>query len=165
VPDSTHLAFLRTVNLFKEFSEADLRALDSRLEKRRVRKGQVLFRAGDTGDDMFLIRSGSILISKPVTGRVEQLLARMGPGEFFGEMSLVDQSPRSATVQGEVDTLLLSLNRQNLRELVETNPRAAAAFYQAMLGVFVQRLRESGEHIAEITRWGLEATGLDVETR
>jgi CRP-like cAMP-binding protein len=165
VPDPIHLSFLRTVNLFKEFSEADLAALDRRLRERRLKKGHVLFSAGDTGDDMFLIRSGSILISKPVTGRVEQVLARMGPGEFFGEMSLLDQSPRSATVQGEVDSLLLSLDRHNLRQLVEMSPRAAAAFYRAMLGVFIQRLRESGEQIAEVTRWGLEATGLDFETR
>jgi CRP/FNR family transcriptional regulator, cyclic AMP receptor protein len=165
VPDRTHLAFLRTVSLFKEFSGADLGALDRRLRERWFRKGQVICRAGDTGDDMFLIRSGSVLVSKPVTGRVEQVLARMGPGEFFGEMSLLDQSPRSATVQSEVECLLLSLDRQNLRQLVEMNPRAAAAFYQAMLGVFIQRLRDAGDQIAEVTRWGLEATGLDFETR
>jgi CRP/FNR family transcriptional regulator, cyclic AMP receptor protein len=165
VPVTTHLAFLRTVNLFNEFSEADLSALDRQLRERRFRKGQIICRAGDTGDDMFLIRSGNILVSKPVTGRVEQVLARMGPGEFFGEMSLLDQSPRSATVQSEDDCLLLSLDRQNLRQLVEMRPRAAAAFYRAMLGVFIQRLRESGDQIAEVTRWGLEATGLDFETR
>ena len=90
-------------------------------------------------------RSGGTL-----RARVEQVLARMGPGEFFGEMSLLDQSPRSATVQSEIDCLLLSLDRQNLRQLVEMSPRAAAAFYRAMLGVFIQRLRESGDQIAEV---------------
>jgi CRP/FNR family cyclic AMP-dependent transcriptional regulator len=165
VPDPSHLDFLRTVSLFKEFSGLDLGALDRRLREQRFRRGQIICRAGETGDEMFLIRSGSILVSKPVTGRVEQVLARMGPGEFFGEMSLLDQSPRSATVQCEVDSFLLSLDRQNLRELVETSPRAAAAFYQAMLGVFIQRLRDATDQIAEVTRWGLEATGLDFETR
>jgi CRP/FNR family cyclic AMP-dependent transcriptional regulator len=165
VPEPTQLAFLRTVNLFKQFSDVDLGALDGRLRQRRFRKGHVLFRAGDTGDEMFLIRSGGVVVSKPVIGRVEQVLARMGPGEFFGEMSLLDLSPRSATVQCEVDCLLLGLDRQNLHQLVEMNPRAAAAFYQAMLGVFIQRLRDSGDQIAEVTRWGLEATGLDLETR
>ena len=47
---------------------------------------------------MFLVRAGSLVISKAVTGRVEQVLARVGPGDFFGEMALFDRSPRSATI-------------------------------------------------------------------
>ena len=159
------VAFLRTVTLFKEFAESDLNALGRQLREHRLKKGEVLFREGESGHEMFLIRSGSIVISKPITGRVEQVLARMGPGEFFGEMSLFDQYPRSATVQAEADSTLLGLDRQNLERLVDMNPRAAAAFFHALVEVFIQRLRDSGNLIAEVTRWGLEATGLDVENQ
>ena len=68
-----------------------------------MRKGEVLFRAGDAGDELFLIFSGSVVVSKPVTGRVEQVLNRLGQGEVFGEMSVFgDEQKRSATIQAEI---------------------------------------------------------------
>jgi len=157
--------FLQTVRLFREVDRPALLALTARLRERRLRKGQVLFREGDQGEEMFLVRDGSILVSKAVTGKVEQVLARFGPGDFFGEMSLFDRSPRSATIQAESDAMLLTLDRQNLSDLIEMNPRAAAAFFHGLVQVFIERLRASGELVAEITRWGLEATGLDMESR
>jgi hypothetical protein len=68
-------------------------------------------------------------------------------------------------VQAEAESALLGLDRQHLERLVDMNPRAAAAFFRALVEVFIQRLRESGNLIAEVTRWGLEATGLDVESQ
>jgi len=157
--------FLQTVRLFREVDRPALLALTARMRERKLRKGQVLFREGDQGEEMFLVRDGSILVSKAVTGKVEQVLARFGPGDFFGEMSLFDRSPRSATIQAESDAALLALDRQNLAALIEVNPRAAAAFFHGLVQVFIERLRASGELVAEITRWGLEATGLDMESR
>lgn len=157
--------FIKTVRLFREFNDPELLALTSRLRERRLRKGQVLFREGDEGEEMFLVREGAILVSKAVTGKVEQVLARFGPGDFFGEMSLFDRSPRSATIQAETDAALLALDRDNLNGLIQVNPRAAAAFFHGLVQVFIERLRNSGELVAEITRWGLEATGLDMESR
>lgn len=159
------LAFLRDVRLFTAFAETDLAALGQRLRERTLRKNQVLFREGDPGDEMFLICHGTVLVSKVVKGKVEQLLNRIGPGEFFGEMSLLDGSPRSATIQAETDTLLLVLDRNSLNQLIEVSPHAAAAFFYAMVHVFIERLRKSDVRLTEATRWGLEATGLDVESR
>jgi CRP/FNR family transcriptional regulator len=159
------LAFLRDVRLFKDVGTAELAVLAGNLDERTLRRGQVLFREGDAGEEMFLVQRGTIVISKPVTGRVEQVLARVGPGDFFGEMSLFGQLPRSATVQAETDVTLLVLDREALRRLTENSPRAAAAFFQALVQVFIERLRASGDLVAEVTRWGLEATGLDVDSR
>jgi CRP/FNR family transcriptional regulator, cyclic AMP receptor protein len=159
------LAFLREVRLFKDILTPELTALGHSLRERVLRRGQVLFHEGETGEEMFIVVRGSIVISKPVKERVEQVLARMGPGDFFGEMSLFDRSPRSATVQADADTTLLVLDRQALARLTELSPRAAAAFFHALAQVFIQRLRESGDLVAEVARWGLEATGLDVDAR
>lgn len=164
MPTPEAVAFLKTVAVFKDLAEPHLAALALRLRERRLQKGEVLFREGDRGDELYLIRAGTVVISKPVLGRVEQVLARLGPGEFFGEMSLFDQAPRSATVQAETDALLLCLDRQSLQRFVEASPRAAAAFFFQMVQVFTARLRESGNLVAEVTRWGLEATGLDLDS-
>jgi CRP-like cAMP-binding protein len=157
--------FLKNVRLFKQIADPELHTLGESLRERGLRKGQVLFREGDGGDEMFVVRRGSIVISKAVTGRVEQVLARIGPGDFFGEMALFDRSPRSATVQADSDSTLLVLDRPALDALTVNSPRAAAAFFHALVQVFIERLRASGDLVAEVTRWGLEATGLDVESR
>ncbi|HEV8616089.1 MAG TPA: cyclic nucleotide-binding domain-containing protein [Methylomirabilota bacterium] len=157
--------FLKNVRLFKHIEEPELGALGASLRERALRKGQVLFREGDGGEEMFIVRRGSIVISKGVKDRVEQVLARIGPGDFFGEMALFDRSPRSATVQADSESILLVLDRDGLDTLTVNSPRAAAAFFHALVQVFIERLRASGDLVAEVTRWGLEATGLDVESR
>ena len=157
--------FLGEIRLFRQVDYLVREALSTRLNERRLRKGQVLFREGDSGNEMFVVRSGTMLISKQVTGSVEQVLAHVPAGDFFGEMALFDQSPRSATLQAETDVMLLVLDRPNLEELIESNPRAAAAFFFTLVQVFIERLRASGDLVAEVTRWGLEATGLDVDSR
>jgi len=159
------LAFLRDVRAFEGFSDPDLAAVADRLRERELRKRQILFREGDPGAEMFIVRRGTILISKAVTGKVEQVLVRVEPADFFGEMSLFDGSPRSATAQAETDVELLILERESLQAMTETAPRAAAAFFYEMVQVFMERLRRSTQQVAEATRWGLEATGLDVEAR
>ena len=159
------LAFLREVRLFKDIETPELTALGYTLRERILRRGQVLFHEGEIGEEMFVVVQGSIVISKPVKERVEQVLARIGPGDFFGEMSLFDRSPRSATVQADSDATLLALDREALRRLTEVSPRAAAAFFQALVQVFIERLRASSDLVAEVTRWGLEATGLDMDAR
>lgn len=158
------VAFLRQVVLFKDVDEPTLLALWPRLRERRLKKGDVLFRAGERGEELFLIRSGSIVVSTLVTGRVEQVLARLGPGEVFGEMSVLgDEQKRSATCQAESDVVLLGLGRNDLNQFIESSPRDAAKFFQHMSQVAFRRLRQSSDLVAEVTRWGLEATGLDVE--
>lgn len=159
------LAFLREVRLFRDIAEPELTTLAQTLRERPLKRGQVLVREGEAGEEMFVVLRGSMVISKAVTGRVEQVLARIGPGDFFGEMSLFDRSPRSATVQADADATVLVLDREATRRLTEQSPRAAAAFFQALVQVFIERLRASGDLVAEVTRWGLEATGLDMDGR
>jgi CRP-like cAMP-binding protein len=162
-PDT--LAFLRDVRLFKDIDTPELTALGLSLRERSLKRGQVLFHEGDMGEEMFVVLRGSIVVSKPVKERVEQVLARMGPGDFFGEMSLFARSPRSATIQADSDATLLALDREALHRLTDLSPRAAAAFFYALVQVFIERLRASGDLVAEVTRWGLEATGLEMDGR
>jgi CRP-like cAMP-binding protein len=164
VANLPEIGFLRRVSLFRDVDEPVLLALWPSFRERRLKKGDVLFRAGDPGEELFLIKDGSIVVSKPVTGRVEQVLSRLGPGEAFGEMSVFgDERRRSATCQAEVDSTLYSLDRDSLNRFVTGSPLAAAKFFQQMVQVAFKRLRDSSDLVAEVTRWGLEATGLDIE--
>jgi CRP-like cAMP-binding protein len=102
VAKSADLSFLREISLLKDLEEPQLVALWPRLRERRLRKSEVLFREGDPGEEMFFIRSGTILVSKVVSGRVEQILSRLQAGDVFGEMSVFGDEPiRTATIQAE----------------------------------------------------------------
>lgn len=158
------IGFLRRVVLFRDVEEAVLLALWPSFRERRLKKGEVVFRSGDPGGELYLIRDGSIVVSKPVTGRVEQVLARLAVGEVFGEMSVFgDERRRSATCQAETDAHLYSLDRDSLSRFIALSPLAAAKFFQQMAQVAFKRLRDSSNLVTEVTRWGLEATGLDIE--
>jgi CRP/FNR family transcriptional regulator len=156
------LAFLRTVPLFADFGPDDLADMVALLREQELRRGQVLFNEGDPGDEMFLVRTGRLVVSNTVVGGVEEVLAHVGAGEVIGEMSFFDGAPRSATVRAESDTNLLVVDRESFDRTIAARPRLAVAFFRAQATVFVERLRASDLLVAETARWGLEATGLDV---
>ncbi len=155
--------FLADVPLFKDFTIAELAAVASQLGERTLKQGQVLFYEGERGEEMFLVRHGTVVISKAVAGAAQKVLTVLGPADFFGEMSLFSRLPRSATVRAESDGTLLVLDRETVQHLFETNPRAAVGFLAAMVQEFIERLRRTNDLVVEVTRWGLEPIGLDVE--
>jgi CRP-like cAMP-binding protein len=112
---------------------------------------------------MFFVRDGALAIVKGITGGVEQVVARIGAGEFVGEMALFDRRPRSATIRAESQTELLVLDRAAVQALISTNPAAASAFLRALSEEFITRLRRSNLLIAELTCAVLEASGFKVE--
>ena len=160
------LSSLREINLLKDLEEPQLIALWPRLRERRLRKNEVLFREGDPGEEMFFIRTGIILVSKVVSGRVEQILSRLQAGDVFGEMSVFGDEPiRTATIQAETESSLLSLDKRSINDFIEANPKDAARLFQQLVVVLIRRLVQSSQLVSEVTRWGLEATGLDADRK
>jgi CRP/FNR family cyclic AMP-dependent transcriptional regulator len=129
----------------------------------RLKNGGILFREGDEGNELFIVEQGRIAISKIVKGNLEQVLAHMGPGDYFGEMALLEQIPRTATAQAEEETVLLRICREDLFALMERQPKAAAKIMFNLLRTFTNRLQSTNEQLRETVRWGLEATGFQPE--
>ena len=153
-------AELASIPLFASLSEAEREQVAGWFEPRTAAEGCTLAGEGATGYCFFVLAEGQAAVSPNGSQ-----LATLGPGDFFGEMALFDRSPRSATIQADSDTVLLVLDRAALAKMTEVSPRAAAAFFESLVLIFIERLRASGDLVAEVTRWGLEATGLDVESR
>jgi CRP-like cAMP-binding protein len=160
VPADT-IAFFESLEPFKEFTRDQLGILARGVSERTILKGQALFREGEQGGEMFFVRKGTVVISKGVTGNIEKVLARMGPGEFFGEMSLFGGLHRSATARTETGAVLLGLARESLQQVIELSPHAGLAFLTSIIRAFSKRLADTDDIVAEVTRWGLEATGLE----
>ncbi len=104
---------------------AELEALQSAGETRTFRAGEVIFSAGDPGDGFYVIENGRVQIIASFAGTEPRVLATITAGDFFGEMAVLDDAPRSATAKAETDTRATFLSRDELLELLERRPRLA----------------------------------------
>jgi CRP/FNR family transcriptional regulator len=109
--------------------------------EKQLNTGEVLFKDGDPGDEMYLIKSGKVRISKPA-GDVEKTLAVLKEGDFFGEMSVIDGSPRSATATAIEPAELVIFDREVFMNQVRENP-----LIEYVLHTLIRRLRETDEQI------------------
>jgi CRP-like cAMP-binding protein len=114
---------------------------------KRYEKGEIIFREGDAGDTMYVIMSGEVEISRERKGE-RTVLARMKRGEFFGEMSLMDDMPRSATVTALHRTRLLPMTRRSLFERAEEDP----AVLVRMLGALSTRILKANPLIQSLVK-------------
>jgi len=109
--------------LFAILSNEERKSLAERFEFRDVPEGEVVVNEGDPGDSMFLIKSGKVSVSMNHPMKNETVnLAQLGPGDFFGEVSLVKNKPRTATIRAEVDSELMELKRPAFEEIASLHP-------------------------------------------
>jgi CRP-like cAMP-binding protein len=137
---------LRYVSLFAGLSDADLRLVTAIAQPRHYRKRQVIFHAEDHGSTIFILKSGAVKISVVDREGREMILKLLYPGDFFGEMALLDGQHRSATVTAvdEVDALVIE--RDNFLQLLRQHPGLALT----LLLTLCQRLREMDEKIKSL---------------
>ncbi len=140
------LAALRRVDLFAGLSEPELNALAGTLHSERYDAGQVIFLRGDPGSSLYLVRSGRVRVVLTSPAGKEVLLNLLGPGDFVGDLALLDGEPRSADVLAHDDCELLSLQREDFMAFLDTHPKAA----KHLLAVMSQRLRHNADLIEEV---------------
>lgn len=119
------LDVLETSKLFSGSSPSEMDALRNASQIRQFAAGQQIFAEGDQGDGVYLIRSGRVQISAVVSPEQRRILSRLGPGDFFGEMAVLDNEPRSATVIAEVETVTRFIPRGDLLGVLQGSPRLA----------------------------------------
>jgi CRP-like cAMP-binding protein len=112
---------------------------------REFTAGQVLFQDGDSGKEMYVIQSGKVRISKKVRD-VEKTLVVLGPGEFFGEMSILNNKPRSATATVEENAKLLVIDPKTFEAMVRGNAEIAVRLIKKLSG----RLQETDDQIENL---------------
>lgn len=129
---------LRKVPMFAALRQDYLEMLAKLVNVRTYKKGEIIIKQGDPGTGLFIIVTGSVAITnKSRPGIPELVLANMSKGEFFGEMSLIDGYPRSATATTTSECQLLELNRWVFLDVLRREPNIAVA----MLPVLVKRIR------------------------
>lgn len=127
------MTYLLNVPIFRELSAREMESLGRSMQERAYEPGAVIVRQGDPGLGFFLITEGKVEVTHD-----GHHVRDMVPGEFFGEMALMEERPRSATVTARERTKCLQLVKWDFRALLKENPELAVR----MLEVVVQRLRE-----------------------
>lgn len=131
---------LSNIPLFESLTADDLDALAKRIEEAEFAEGAVIFKQGDEGSALFLIEDGSVDISYG-EGRGRVVLSTLFPGQYFGELSLFDGAPRSATATATKRARLMRLDRDDFVDFVNKNPSAALRIIAEMS----ERLRQTNE--------------------
>lgn len=132
---------LRTVPLFRNLDDNAAFELCNLLTVREERGGTPLFYRGDPGDAMYLIETGRVRISVKDADGHDATLADLRDGEFFGEMAILDEQPRSADATVVANTRLAVLSRDDFRDFLHKNPDIALGILTAM----IRRLRRTDE--------------------
>jgi uncharacterized membrane protein len=134
---------LRKIPLFAGL-EGDERAdLGGLLKTRQYQAQAPVFWIGEKGTEFYIVQDGAVTVSAPDESGKEVTLAKLGPGNFFGEISLLDGGPRTATIRAAGDTTLLCLTREQFHEFLRDHPSAAIH----MLTILGQRQRETNEKL------------------
>lgn len=137
---------LATVPLFAGLDADSLESVGRGMRTRRFRRGEVIFHLGDPGDALFVVTAGAVKISLPSETGDEAILATLRPGDFFGELALLDGAPRSATAAALEPTETLVLPRDRFRDLIATEP----AIRDALLAALAKELRRLTLHVEEL---------------
>ncbi len=142
----TEREFLKSVPLFFRLGEASLDAILRLTRRRRFRKDEVIFHEKEAGDSLFVILHGRVKVAIFGDDGKEVTLSILSEGDFFGEMALLDQEPRSATIIAEEDCELLSLQRDDFTRALEQDPGMSTSLIQ----VLASRLRKANHQISTL---------------
>jgi CRP-like cAMP-binding protein len=137
---------LRQTPLFSHLDDEAATALRDSMVEAKLSRGEVLFHEGDSGDRLYVVTEGKVKLGRTSADGRENLLAILGPGQMFGELSLFDPGPRSATVTAVTDTTFAYLSHADLLRWLEGRPMVA----RGLLSQIASRLRKANDVNADL---------------
>lgn len=143
----TTLALLKKVPIFTGMRKSELREFAKIMHIRRYAEGETIFYEGEPGVGMYIIQEGKISIFREVTGSIDEELAQLAHGEFFGELALLDESPRSAAAKACEDSEVIGLFRPDLIDLIERKPRLGNKLLFELARLIGERLKHTNEEL------------------
>ncbi len=137
---------IRRAPLFTALDDAAAATLRESMTQVKVRKGQTLFKEGDAGDRLFVVVEGKLKLGTSSGDGRENLLSILGPGDMFGELSLFDPGPRTATATAVTDSRVLALANDQVIGWVTAHPQVSLQLLKRL----ARRLRRTNEVLADL---------------
>jgi diguanylate cyclase (GGDEF)-like protein len=153
----TITTFLHDVELFSLLTDEEIGRITKSLHKLEVDAGHTLFKEGDEGSELFIVMTGKVASYVVLKNGNKRDIAEFTPGDFFGEMSIFENTERSATCHTKEKTTLLSLRERDLFELILYSPELAVKIMYKMLNITTERLLDRNEFLSDMVQWGEEA--------
>lgn len=147
---------LRRVKILAGLNDTQLERLAQVMELKRVSQWAVIVKQGDPGDAMYLILEGELRARIMASGK-ETTLSTLGPGDFFGDMSLFDQGPRSADVVANTDSTILKLTATAFEKLAQEAPDLAAPFLMSTVKTLSARIRADNKRLRDSVNFNTAA--------
>jgi len=151
---ATHVDVLREVRLFRGLKTEALERISRLASEEHHARGTKVFQHGDAGDKLYLILEGKIRISRDVPGMGEEALAILGPGQVFGEMALLDESPRSADARAHERCRVLTIAKDGFDDLLFMDKDLAYEVLWSMVNMLAGRLRETNDKLTLLSTSG-----------
>lgn len=137
---------LTQISLFRDLSPAELEPVKHLMFEKSFKTGSTLFLEGMKGEVFYIVKQGKVDISKK-KGNEEIVIATLGPGEFVGEMSIIDDEPRSATARVAEEAVLLIITKKCFLDIMRATPAGANKMLMTILKIVNQRLRETNRKL------------------
>jgi CRP-like cAMP-binding protein len=143
---------LQNIALFRELDAKQLAVVEKHLHPVSYKKGDFIFKEGEAGDKIYFILSGivSVIANFTVNGRPHRFIT-FAEGLFFGDMAILEDRPRSASIQAETDTELLFMHKDDFQHLTETEPKIASRMLMAMAREMSYRLRLANAEVRALS--------------
>ncbi len=153
--DKAELRNLKDSPLLAGMTENDFNGLSAIFQEKEIAEGMTVFIENMPGESLYLIREGTIKISRMLAEGEEKILVILGPEDVFGEMAIIGEAPRSATARVAEKARLLSIRKDDFDQFCEENPKLALKLLRNLMRVFSQRVRESNDEYREMLLWSL----------
>ena len=137
---------MRKAPLFAALDDDATESLRASMQQVQLARAEVLFAEGDQGDRLYVILEGKIKLGRTKSDGRESLLAVLGPGEMFGELSLFDPGPRTATATSVGDSVLIGLGHEAIQPWLLQHPQVAFT----LLNALARRLRRTNDSLADL---------------
>ena len=144
---------LRRVRILASLTDDQLERFAAFMEVERVPQWSVIVKQGERGDTMYLILEGELRVRINVAGK-ETILATLTIGEFFGDISLFDQGPRSADVVANTDSTLVKISSSSIEQLAKEAPEIATPFLLAVGKTLTARIRADNKRYGDSVKFG-----------
>ncbi len=146
-----HLRVFRSAYLFKTLNPEELSFFLDTASLVRISSNGLIIRENDPGEQLFLILSGKVRVTKHAFENIEQILGILKPGDFFGEMVLLDRKKRSASVFAHTDVELAGFRYSDVSRIMNEYPRVGMAVLKAFSEVISLRLRDADDKLRALT--------------
>ncbi len=150
-----NLTSLKECFLFDQMNAVEIDTVGALFQEKKLEKDKTVFVEQMPGESLYLIKKGSVRISKLIAEGDEKTLVTLKTGDVFGEMAILDGSSRSATARVETNAILLSINKTDFEKLCTSHPGIALKIMRNIICVFSKRIRENNDDYREMLMWAL----------